>query len=235
MAMKEQTGYRTVQTVGRSWDGGLQVFNHPVPRWWLGVLAAAALAALVYWLLYPSWSLPGGRHAGLARIELGEGDDRIEVAWSSGAELRRHQDNDDVRIQRRRLAWDMARTDYRSLIGDRRLLAFALASARAPYLDNCAACHAADGRGVAGLGPTLIKRDATDAGFAEIERIIRSDHHGGRGGVSAGLPASIEASVEAGRTAASDGMPPGTHGWSDLELKALTVYVRQLGQSGAAD
>ena len=53
--MAKETQKQAVQTTGHAWDGDLQEFNNPLPRWWLWGFYATIVFALVYWLLYPAW------------------------------------------------------------------------------------------------------------------------------------------------------------------------------------
>ena len=45
-----------VETTGHEWDG-IKELNTPLPRWWLWVLYATILWAIVYWILFPAWPL----------------------------------------------------------------------------------------------------------------------------------------------------------------------------------
>lgn len=44
-----------VQTTGHAWDGDLQEYNNPLPRWWLWCFYGTAVFSVLYWLFYPSW------------------------------------------------------------------------------------------------------------------------------------------------------------------------------------
>ena len=44
-----------VQTTGHAWDGDLQEYNNPLPRWWLWCFYGTLVFSVFYWFLYPSW------------------------------------------------------------------------------------------------------------------------------------------------------------------------------------
>ena len=44
-----------VQTTGHAWDGDLQEYNNPLPRWWLWCFYGTVLFSVLYWIYYPSW------------------------------------------------------------------------------------------------------------------------------------------------------------------------------------
>src|SRR5690606_23779244 len=42
-----------VETMGHVWDGDLEEYNNPLPRWWLNLFYITLIFAIVYLLLYP--------------------------------------------------------------------------------------------------------------------------------------------------------------------------------------
>ena len=217
--MAKHQVHRVAQTEGRSWDGNLQVYNNPIPRGWLLGLLATTVFALVYWLLYPSWPGPHSVYPGFLEVELDTVDGKVTVPWSSRAELEARGEQDPARIKQRWLLSGIARSSYHGLISDTNMLNFALAGARVPYMDYCAACHGGNGRGMSGLGSDLVDGDwRREAHFGSIEAQIRSAVHGGHG-------LSLT-------TASDDGAPPAD--WrkplTSEQVKMLTVYVYELGK-----
>lgn len=217
--------YRGVaQTGGRSWDGGLQVYNNPIPRWWLGLLTAAAMFALGYWLLYPSWPLPGGHYRGLLEVELeGARGSREVVDWSTAAELQAWRERDRVNARQQRLATAVARSDYPMLSGDQNMRSYLLGVARVPYLDQCAVCHGVDGGGAEALAVASLVTGGwrKDAGFVEIEQRVKAFSRGAHGDAE-GISRAVSGVEGAARGEATGRL-------SDLQVRALTVYVHQLG------
>ena len=210
--------HRVAQTAGHSWDGGLQVYNNPIPRLWLWLLLLAALIALGYWLLFPSWPVPGGHYQGLMEVEFKHGDERSVVPWSSAAELEAAGAVQKARQQR--LATEILRSDYYALLADARMRDDILAMARVSYIDRCSACHGIDGRGVPGLGADLVDGPwRADADFKEIEQQVEAYNYRRHGD-------DIKARADVSATRV-DGVRPG-RGLSALQIKALTVFVQQL-------
>ena len=209
---------RVAQTEGRSWDGNLQVYNNPIPRGWLLGLLATGLFALVYWLLYPSWPGPHSVYPGFLEVELDTVDGKVTVPWSSYAELSARAEQDPLRIKQRWLLSGIMSSSYHGLVNDSNMLNFALAGARVPYLDYCAACHGANGRGMPGLGSDLAAGDwRRQADFATIEAQVRAAATGGHGS---------PATQRDDSAASLDWRKPLT----TEQIKMLTVYVYELGK-----
>jgi len=210
--------HRVAQTEGRSWDGNLQVYNNPIPFGWLLGLLATVLFALVYWLLYPSWPGPHGVYPGFLEVELDTVGGKVTVPWSSHAELAARAEQDPVRIKQRWLLSGIASSSYHGLINDTNMLGFVLAGAHTPYLDHCAACHGANGRGMPGLGSDLVDGDwRREADFASIEAQVRTTVDGGHG---------LSPADTNDKPAPPDWRKPLTV----EQVKMLTVYVYKLGE-----
>ncbi|MHB1217209.1 MAG: cytochrome-c oxidase, cbb3-type subunit III [Alphaproteobacteria bacterium] len=127
------------ETTGHEWDG-IRELDTPLPKWWLYVLYATILWALVYVVLYPA--IPWG--TGHSRGLLGW-DQRSEFAerWSS-AKSDQAGFNDKI-----------AGAALASIEADPQLLTYAMAGGRAAFSDNCAPCHGGGGSGRKGGFPTL--------------------------------------------------------------------------------
>ena len=65
MAHKEIDHATGVETTGHVWDGDLKELNKPLPRWWLYTFYACILWAIGYWVVYPTWPVPGGYTKGM--------------------------------------------------------------------------------------------------------------------------------------------------------------------------
>jgi cytochrome c oxidase cbb3-type subunit 3 len=50
----------TVEKTGHVWDGDLEEYNNPLPRWWLWLFIITIIFGLLYLFLYPGL----GRYAG---------------------------------------------------------------------------------------------------------------------------------------------------------------------------
>ena len=44
-----------VKTTGHVWDGNLEEYNNPLPRWWLWILYICIVWAIWYSVAYPAW------------------------------------------------------------------------------------------------------------------------------------------------------------------------------------
>ena len=61
----EQTVFRNTQAPGiaipgQVWDGDLQEFNNPLPRWWMGLFILTVVFAVVYLILYSGLAFGSG-------------------------------------------------------------------------------------------------------------------------------------------------------------------------------
>jgi cytochrome c oxidase cbb3-type subunit 3 len=157
-----------------SYDG-IQEYDNPMPRWWLWIFYATIVFVPLYYVL----PAPFGEGPGMvARYEAEMARQRASQPAEAVAALT------DEELEAR--AHDAA----------------AIATGRAVFGANCAACHRADGGGL--IGPNL-----TDAAWL----------HGG-------TPTAIHATIVNG--VLEKGMP----GWGRLlrpaEVDAVTAYVLSL-------
>lgn len=127
-----------VETTGHEWDG-LKELNNPLPRWWLWVFYATCIWSLWYFVVYPSWPIPGGATTGTS-------------GYTQYKELAESQQE----IIARQAAYlnEFENSDFDTILADERLYAFAKAGGAATFKDNCATCHgtgAAGGKGYPNL------------------------------------------------------------------------------------
>jgi cytochrome c oxidase cbb3-type subunit III len=125
-------------TTGHEWDG-IKELNTPLPKWWLYVLYATIIWAVVWWILFPSWPWGPGYFPGLTGA-----NQRVEHEARMA----------DARAGQAAMFDRIANADLATIGQDPELLSFALAGGQAAFADNCAPCH---GLGGAGQGnfPTL--------------------------------------------------------------------------------
>ena len=126
------------ETTGHEWDG-IKELNTPLPRWWLYVMYATIVWAVIWWILYPSWPGITGYFGGLIgsnqRIEL---EQRMAVPQAGQA----------LFVER------LAAASPADISQDPELLSFALVGGGAAFADNCAPCHGLGGAGQ-GYYPSL--------------------------------------------------------------------------------
>ena len=169
-----------VQTTGHAWDGDLQEFNNPLPRWWLWAFYGTVVFAVVYWFLYPAWPVGRDYTKGvLNRVTFQAGGETVTTHWNTRARLMRElQDSPAARRQRQYLE-KVAAAGYDEILADPDMKGFAWSMAKGVYGDNCAPCHGSDGKGRIGLFPNLADDAWLWGGTVEdIETSIREGRQG---------------------------------------------------------
>jgi cytochrome c oxidase cbb3-type subunit 3 len=153
-----------IATTGHEWDG-IRELDNPLPRWWLILFWATIIFSIVYWVLMPSWPIPGGYTPGIRGHS-----DRANVAKDVAA-LQSARSEDFQKL----LA-----TAPDAVAKDGDLLQFAMAAGQSAFGDNCATCHGYGGAGAPGY-PSLADNVWIWGGtLADIEQTlkvgIRSTH-----------------------------------------------------------
>lgn len=140
---------------GHVWDGDLEEYNHPLPRWWLGLFVITVIFGAVYLALFPGLgNLPGTQN------------------WSS------------IGAYQAQMAEQRARFDARmASLGDKTLSELAtddqaMSTARNLFGANCSTCHGSDARGARGF-PNLTDGDWLYGGDAQtVYQSIANGRHG---------------------------------------------------------
>ena len=114
-------------TTGHEWDG-VKELNTPLPKWWLYVLLATIVWALIYMLLYPSMPLGTTYFKGLLGYSQREDviNDLTAVHQKHGPAMSR-----------------IVAADFDQILRDPQLKAVALAAGRIAFANNCQPCHGA--------------------------------------------------------------------------------------------
>ena len=141
-------------TTGHTWDG-IQEYNNPLPRWWLGLFIITIVFGFIYLALYPGL----GNFAGT-------------YAWSSVSQLEQEQARTQAAFEQH--YGDIAKMDVVSISKN----ADAMAAAKNLFANNCATCHGADARGTRGF-PNLTDNDWLWGGSPET--IYETIAHGRKG------------------------------------------------------
>ena len=111
-------------TTGHVWDGDLEEFNTPIPKWWMGMLTISIVFGLVYLLLYPGL----GSYKGLLGwTQMNQYDQEVAKADEAYGPL----------------FSQFSGQDLVSLSQDQN----ALKTGKRLYQTNCAICHGSDARG----------------------------------------------------------------------------------------
>jgi cytochrome c oxidase cbb3-type subunit 3 len=153
---KDPAGKSAVGVTGHVWDGDLQEYNNPLPKWWSNLFWITIVFAVVYLILYPGLgALPGvlgWTSAGAYAKEHAEFDERLKPLYARYASM-------DVE----QIASDMA----------------ARQTGQRLFLEYCSPCHGADARGGRGF-PNLTDKDWLYGGAPDT---IITTITGGRMGV----------------------------------------------------
>lgn len=168
-----------VQTTGHAWDGDLQEFNNPLPRWWLWSFYATAVFAVIYWFIYPAWPVGSSWTRGFSTVSYQVNGEEREVPWNTRAQLIQDLQSSPAAERQREFMQRVSAMEFDNIINDPETLAFARSVGRNLFGDNCAACHGRGGQGVMSLYPNLADDDWLWGG--SMERIQDTLIHGRRG------------------------------------------------------
>ena len=156
------------ELIGHTWDGDLQDFDNPLPRWWLGLFYGTLIFAAVYLVLWPGM----GNYAGvLGWTSLQEYEDEVKAAEARFQPVYAGFMKQDVAT--------VAANPEAHAIG------------RNLYLTYCSQCHGSDAAGARGF-PNLTDQDWLYGGDPDTIRATLTD---GRAGM---MPAMGEALGPAG-------------------------------------
>jgi cytochrome c oxidase cbb3-type subunit 3 len=210
-ATTEHSSTSAVQTTGHAWDGDLQEFNNPLPRWWIWSFYATTVFAMVYWVLYPAWPVGSGWTRGTSTVTYQSVDGAEEtVPWNTRSQLIQDLQSSPAAQRQQSYFQRVADTGYPEIMDDPEMLAFAQSVGRGLFGDNCAACHGTGGQGVPGLFPNLADDDW----------------------LWGGAPEKIQETLLNGR----NGYMPGFGGvLSDEQLGDVAAYVLSLSGEAPAD
>lgn len=137
------------EVTGHVWDGDLQEYNNPLPRWWLWLFYITIVFGLVYLALYPGL----GNYKGLLGwTEIGQYNAQMKEAHARYDKIFEAYEQESIPA--------LAADPKARGIGQRL------------FLDNCAKCHGADAGGGPGF-PNLTDNDWLFGGQPEtIETTI---------------------------------------------------------------
>lgn len=168
---------KQVETTGHQWDAEdgnpLKEYNNPLPKWWLYSYYATIVYAVIYWILYPAWPIPGGYTKGI-------------LGWSQHNQLQEEMDAS----KKAKMVFDkqIMSVSSEEIIKDPQLLQYAISGGKAVFGDNCAPCHGGGGVGAkAGGFPALVDDDWLYGGTLTA---INETISGGRNGQ---MPAHLDA------------------------------------------
>jgi cytochrome c oxidase cbb3-type subunit 3 len=150
---------------GHVWDGDLDEYNNPLPRWWIWLFALTIVFSLAYLAFYP-----------------GLGSYEGTLKWSSAGEYR-----EEMQLAEREVGPMYARfalTDLKQLAADPQ----ARVVGERLFLTYCTQCHASDARGGKGF-PNLTDGDWLYGGEPEA---IKASIMNGRNGTMPPMGAALK-------------------------------------------
>ena len=123
------------ETTGHKWDGDLEEYNNPLPKWWLFLFYITVAWSIAYLVIYPGLGKFGGT-----------------LGWTQVSQYEQEVASADEKYGA-----------FYATFSDMELLAIAgnddaMAAAANIFGNNCAACHGSDGRGAIGY-PNLTNGD----------------------------------------------------------------------------
>jgi cytochrome c oxidase cbb3-type subunit 3 len=152
-------------TTGHVWDGDLQEFHNPLPRWWMWLFYITVVFSVIYLILFPGL---GTKFGGV-------------LGWTSSG-----QHAAEVKAAEARFGPILAQYQAQpieKLVGETR----AQQMGERIFLNNCAQCHGSDARGTRGF-PNLADAEWLWGGTAEA---IQASIVGGRKGAMPPMAAAV--------------------------------------------
>ncbi len=143
------------KTMGHVWDGTLEEYNNPMPRWWVWLFSITVAFAVIYLVLYP-----------------GFGNSQGQLGWTSAG-----QHAEEVTAMNNRVKPTFAaylKTDIKTLATNRE----AMETGKRLFQTYCMQCHGANATGSKGF-PNLTDGDWLYGG--EPEQIKESIAQGRMG------------------------------------------------------
>ena len=179
MADQNQQG-KAVQTTGHAWDGDLQEFNNPLPRWWLWSFYATVVFAVIYWVWYPAWPIADSFTKGIGSVTFERNGEEVTTHWNTRAELIEEMQRGSETLKQQAYLEKVAAASYDEIVNDADMMAFTRSLGKVLFADNCAACHGVGGMPAQiGQYPNLID-DAWlwGGGFEQVQQTIVEGRNG---------------------------------------------------------
>lgn len=174
MSKPSEKKHGAVQTTGHAWDGDLQEYNNPLPRWWLWGFYATVVFAVVYWFMYPAWPVGSTFTKGFATVTFEVNGEERTTHWNTRALLVRDMQSSPSAVRQREFLDVIAESSYDEILSDPDKISFVRSYAHGVFGDFCATCHQAGGAGIIGSYPNLANDDWLWGGTVErIEETLR--------------------------------------------------------------
>jgi cytochrome c oxidase cbb3-type subunit 3 len=173
-----------VQTTGHAWDGDLQEYNNPLPRWWLWCFYGTVVFSILYWIIYPSWPVGDSWLKGIGTVDYTITDKKTnqvkeqEYRWNTRSLLLEDLGNAANNPQRKDMLAKVRAADYDQIVKDPKVMEFVRSVGKGLFGDNCAACHGRGGQGVVGMYPNLTDDDWLWGGVDRIHETLVQGRNG---------------------------------------------------------
>ncbi len=155
-----------VQTTGHAWDGDLQEYTNPLPRWWLWSFYGTVVFSIFYWFIYPSWPVGNGWLKGYGTVDYtitdkatGKAVEKKDQPWNTRSLLLEEMNQAANDPKRKEMLAKVEAATPDQIVKNREMMAFVSSVGKGLFGDNCAACHGQGGQGVVGLYPNLTDND----------------------------------------------------------------------------
>ena len=149
-----------VKTTGHKWDGDLEEYNNPLPRWWVWIFYATIVWGIGYTIAYPAWPLITKATPGLLGFST-----RANVA-ADIAEFKERNAEIDAQL---------ASADLTAIEPGSDLYNYGMNYGEATFAAFCSQCHGSGAAGANGY-PNLLDNDWLWGG--DIETIAYTIRHG---------------------------------------------------------
>jgi cytochrome c oxidase cbb3-type subunit 3 len=144
-----------VETMGHVWDGDLEEYNHPLPRWWMLMFYITLIFGACYLVLYPGL----GKWQGIR-------------GWTSVGQYKEERAQAEAKYQP--LYDSYLKQDLKTVAADPK----AQEMGKRLFQTYCVQCHGSDARGAKGF-PNLVSHDWLWGGDPKtIETTILNGRHG---------------------------------------------------------
>ncbi|RMC99148.1 cytochrome-c oxidase, cbb3-type subunit III [Aquitalea palustris] len=144
-----------VKTMGHVWDGDLEEYNHPLPRWWMLMFYITLIFGACYLVLYPGL----GKWQGIR-------------GWTSVGQYKEERAQAEAKYQP--LYDNYLKQDLKVVAADPK----AQEMGKRLFQTYCVQCHGSDARGAKGF-PNLVNHDWLYGGDPKtIETTIQGGRHG---------------------------------------------------------